>query len=258
MNIIVCVKHAVDESELKADGAGRPVLQGALAKMSTFDRNAVEEAVRIKEKKGGTITVISLGANEWKKSIKEALAMGCDRALAVNSPLYFDALGASYYLARAAQKAGPYDLIICSEGSSDTYQGLVGPMLAEWLSLPFMGYVRKIEVDAAGVAQCELALEESVEVVEAKLPAVVTVVSEINSPRYPTLLQIMQASKKPIEEVTIEALSAGAVGDQPPVDRVKVLEIRAQAMNRKKVLFEDPPEEAAKKLLDALKIEGVL
>ena len=94
--------------------------------------------------------------------------------------------------------------------------------------------------------------------VEANLPAVVSVVSEINSPRYPTLLQIMQASKKPMEEVTLEALSAGAVGDQAPVDRVKVLEIHAQAMNRKKVLFEDPPDEAAKKLLDALKIEGVI
>jgi electron transfer flavoprotein beta subunit len=258
MNVIVCVKHAVDESELKVDGAGRPVLQGAQARMSTFDRNAVEEAVRIKEKKGGTVTVISLGANDWKKSIKEALAMGCDRALAVNSTGYVDVLGTSYFLARATQRAGPYDLVICSEGSSDTYHGLVGPMVAEWLSLPFMGYVRKIDIDAAGVATCELALEESVEVVEAKLPAVISVVSEINSPRYPTLLQIIQASKKPIEEVTLESLRVGEGGAQAPEGGVKVLEISVQAMNRKKVLFEDPPDEAAKKLLDALKGEGVL
>jgi electron transfer flavoprotein beta subunit len=226
--------------------------------MSTFDRTAVEEAVRIKEKKGGTVTVISLGANDWKKSIKEALAMGCDRAIAVSSSDYIDTLGTSYLLARAAQRAGPFDLLICSEGSSDTYHGLVAPMVAEWLSLPFMGYVRKIEIDAAGVALCELALEESLEVVEAKLPAVISVVSEINSPRYPTLLQIMQASKKPVEDVTVESLKAGDTGAGAPTGGVKVLEINAQAMNRKRVIFEDPPDEAAGKLLDALKSEGVL
>ena len=85
MNIVVCIKHAVDESELRADAGGKPQLQGAQAKMSTFDRNAVEEAVKVKEAKTGTVAVVSLGNGDWKKSIKEALAMGCDRAVAVNS-----------------------------------------------------------------------------------------------------------------------------------------------------------------------------
>src|SRR5208283_1127919 len=104
LNVAVCVKHAVDESELKVDGAGRPVLQGAQARMSAFDRSAVEEAVRIKEAKGGSVTVISLGANDWRKSIKEALAMGCDKAVAIYSVGYLDALSTSYFLARAVQR----------------------------------------------------------------------------------------------------------------------------------------------------------
>lgn len=145
MNIAVCVKHAIDEGELRVDPSGRPQLQGAMTKMSEFDRNAVEEAVRIKESKGGTVTVLNVGGPESRKTVKEALAMGCDRAIAVISTPDLDSLSTSYYLSRALLKGGPFDLIILSEGASDTYDGLVGPMLAEWLKLPFIGYARKVE-----------------------------------------------------------------------------------------------------------------
>ena len=253
MNIVVCVKHAVDESELRADPAGKPQLQGAQSKMSAFDRNAVEEAVRIKEKKTGTVTVISIGSGDWKKSIKEALAMGSDRAVAVNSGRPLDALGTSYYLSMAIRRAGPVDLVIFSEGASDTYHWLVGPMTAEWLELPFLGYARKLDV-GDGSVRCELALEEQEEVAEATLPAVVSVVSEINEPRYPTLLQIMQASKKPMEEVALDSLKDERV---PPV-RVTVTDVQVQALSRKRVVFEGSPEESSKKLVDALRRDGTI
>jgi len=253
MNIVVCVKHAVDESEVRADSSGKPQLQGALSKMSTFDRNAVEEAVRIKEKKAGAVTVVSLGSGDWKKSLKEALAMGCDRAVALNSSEQLDAASTAYYLSRAIKRAGPVDLVILSEGSSDTYHGLVGPMTAEWLGMPFMGYARRLEVSDGSVT-CELALEEHEEVAEASLPAVVSVVSEINEPRYPTLLQIMQASKKPMEEVTLDSLKDEGL---PPV-RVTVTDVQVQALSRKKVLFEGTAEESSKKLVEALRKEGVI
>jgi electron transfer flavoprotein beta subunit len=253
MNVAVCVKHAVDEGELRADPSGRPQLQGALSKMSTFDRNAVEEAVRVKESKGGSVTVFSLGSQDWKKSMKEALAMGCDKGVAIASAAELDTLATSYYLARALQKAGPFDLILFSEGASDTYHGLVGPMVAEWLSLPFIGYARKVEV-GEGAIKAEEAVDERVEVVEAALPAVVSVVSEVNSPRYPTLLQIMQASKKPMEELSLDSLR----DERAPQSAVKVVAVTVQAVDRKKVLYEGPPQESAQKLLDALRKEGVV
>jgi electron transfer flavoprotein beta subunit len=253
MNIVVCVKHAVDESELRADPAGKPLLQGAQSKMSAFDRNAVEEAVRIKEKKTGTVTVISIGNGDWKKSIKEALAMGSDKAVAVSSGQALDALGTSYYLSRAVQRAGPVDLVIFSEGASDTYHGLVGPMTAEWLGLPFLGYARKLDV-GDGSVRGELALEENEEVVEAALPAILSVVSEINEPRYPTLLQIMQASKKPMEEVALESLK----DERAPALRVTVADVRVQALSRKRVMLEGSPEEASKSLVDALRRDGAI
>ena len=254
MKIVVCVKHAIDESELKVDGQGRPQLQGAQTKMSTFDRNAVEEAVRVKESKGGTVDILTMGDPDARKSIKESLAMGADAGhLIASSPSENDTLTTSYYLARAIQKIGNVDLVLCSEGSSDTYHGYVGAMVAEWLSLPFIGYARKIEV-GDGKIRCDEALEDRVEVCEASLPAVVSVVSEINEPRYPTLLQIMQASKKPIEELRADSLK----GENAPVRLVEISDVTVQAVSRRRMIFEDPPEESARKLIAELIREGVL
>ncbi len=143
-------------------------------------------------------------------------------------------------------------MVLCSEGSSDIYSGLVPPMMGELLGLPYVGYARKVEV-AGQTAKVERSFEDSVEVVEAPLPLVVSVVSEINEPRYPTLIQIMQAGKKPMEELAPDSLLPGS----KPAPSLFV-GMKAQAMARKKVLFEGPPDETAKKLVDALASEGVL
>jgi len=253
MKIAVCVKHAVDETELKVDSGGNPQLRGASTKMSTFDKNAAEEALRLKAAHQGEVVVVTIGTPEAKKTMKEALAMGADRGVLVSAdPLAMDTRRTSELLAAALKRGGPYDVILCSEGSSDMYSGIVPPMLGELLGLPYVGYARKIDVSGQ-LAKVERALEDSVEVVESPLPLVVSVVSEINEPRYPTLIQIMQAGKKPMEDLTPEALLPGA---PPPVPLVR--EMRAQAMARKRVLFEGLPEETAKRLLDALAAEGVL
>ncbi len=254
MNIIVCVKQAIDEAELKVDESGKLLLSGAPTKMSTFDKNAVEEAVRLKISLGGTATILTLGGPDSKRTMKEALAMGGDRGVLIveNTGLH-DTLTTSYYLARALHRVGPFDLVICSEGSSDIYTGQVGPMIAEWASLPFLGYARKIEV-SNGRLKCESSLEDKVDTLESAMPAVVSVVSEINEPRYPTLIQIMQASKKPIEEVNPEELK----GADAPLGSVKTLGMKVQSMNRKNVVFEGPPADTAKRLFDALTSEGLL
>lgn len=252
MNIAVCVKHAVDEGELRADPSGKPLLQGALARMGSFDRNAVEEAVRARESKGGTVTVVSLGGPDSKKTLKEALAMGCDKAVNVLSTRELDTLGTAYYISRALKKAGPFDIIFFAEGASDTYHGLVGPMVAQWLEMPFIGFARKVEL-ADGSVRAETTLDDRAELDETKLPAVVSVVSEVNTPRYPTLLQIMQASKKPMEDIGADSLSEGA-----PEVAVRVDTVTVQSVNRKKVVYEGPAEETSRRLLDALRKEGVV
>ncbi len=253
MRIAVCVKHAVDEGELKVDSSGSPQLAGAASKMSTFDKNAVEEALRLKSAHSGEVVIVTVGTPEAKKSMKEALAMGADRGVLVTAdPMKIQTRRTAELLAAAVKKGGPYDAVLCSEGSSDIYSGLVPPMLAELLGFPYFGYARKVEVQGQS-AKVERALEDSIDVMEAPLPFVASVVSEINEPRYPTLIQIMQAGKKPLEELAPDTLLPGS---SPAPTLVKSM--KAQAMARKKVVYEGSPEETAKKLVDALAAEGVL
>ena len=253
MKIAVCVKHAVDETELKIDSSGKPLLAGAAGKMSTFDKNAVEEAIRMKTAHGGEVEIFSVGTPEAKKTVKEALAMGGDRGAIIAADLSTtDSMATAALLAVAIRKKGPFDLILCAEGSSDTYSGQVPPVLGELLGMAYVGYARKLEV-AGATARIERSLEDSIEVVEAPLPLVVSVVSEINEPRYPTLIQIMQASKKPIEE-----LPGGSPEPGETHGRVSVLSMSVQATARKHVVFEGGPEAAAAGLINALTKDGVL
>jgi electron transfer flavoprotein beta subunit len=253
LNIAVLVKSAVDEAELKSDSSGRAQLAGAQTKMSTFDKNAVEAAVSLKEKMGGSVTALSLGSQDARRAIKEALAMGCDRASLMLSEGLLDALTTSYYLSAQIKKAGGVDLVLCSEGASDTYQDQVGAMVAELLGLPFVPCAKKVEVEGRKV-RCEQVLDEGVRVSEAALPCVISVVSGANDPRYPTLLQSMQASKKPIEEVPVASLR----GPDLPETSIEVLEVTGQSVARKRVIFEGSPDETARKLVDALRLEGVV
>lgn len=253
MRLAVCVKHAVDETELKIDSSGRPILTGAASKMSTFDKNAVEEALRLRTAQGGEVVVLTVGTQEARKSMKEALAMGADSGMhIVADGETLDPMLVAQALAMGVQKGGPFDLVLCSEGSSDTYCGQVPSMLAEILGYSYVGYSRRIELTGK-TARLERALEDSVEVIDCQTPLVVSVVSEINEPRYPTLIQIMQASKKPVTETSPEQLG---VGDKAPL--VRVASMIAQPMVRKRVLIEGTPEESASKLMDALTKEGVV
>jgi electron transfer flavoprotein beta subunit len=253
MKVAVCVKHAVDETELKIDQQGKPILSGAASKVSTFDKNAVEEALKLRTAQGGEVVIFTLGTQEARKSMKEVLAMGADRGVhIVADGEKLDPMLVAEALAAGIQKEGPFDLVLCSEGSSDTYSGQVPAMLAELLGYPYAGYSRKIEISGGG-ARAERALEDSVEVVECQTPLVASVVSEINEPRYPTLIQIMQASKKPVTERSLEQLG---VGGKTPL--VRVVAVSAQPMARKRVIIEGTPEESASKLIDALAKEGVV
>jgi electron transfer flavoprotein beta subunit len=253
VKIAVCVKHAIDETELKTDSGGKPVLAGAASKMSTFDKNAVEEGLRLKAAHQGEVVVFMVGPSEAKKTMKEALAMGADRGVLVAADLTaIDTMRTAALLAAAIRKGGPFDVVLLSEGSSDTYEGQVPPMLGEMMGGAFVGYARRVEVTGS-TARVERSLEDSVEVVEAALPLVVSVVSEINEPRYPTLIQIMQAGRKPVEEVGGDQLVP-----QGATAQVSVASMSAQQSTRKRIIIDGSPDEVAAKLVDALIKEGVL
>ncbi len=223
MDIIVCIKQIYDVGQIKVDTASkRPITEGVTRKISDFDKNALEEAVRIKESHGGKVLAFIRGTND---AAKEALAMGADEAFIYNTDA--DSLGTASLLAGIIRKM-KYDLIICGEASIDEYSFQIGPRLAQALGIPVLTYARKIEFKDGGVV-VERDLENRYEVVKALLPALITVTREINEPRIPTLLQILGASKKKITEIS----------PQKPEVGIETLSTLAVEMKRKEIILKD-------------------
>ena len=258
--IVVCFKHVIDETELRIDRTNNKInFEGAKTKISDDDKNAIEEAVRIKEKYGGSITGVCLSGADAKKSVKEALAMGCDRARLLSDPAFQDgdAITTAYVLSQGIKKIGKFDIVITSTGTTDSYTGIVGPALAEYLNLPQLTFASKIAI-AGNKVTVDRLLEEGVETVEAELPVLVTVSREINQPRFPTLLQIMGAGKKELLE-----WNAAALGVDPSMvgkagSKVQVSGLNVPKSSRKRIIYEGKPDEAAAKLAEALVKEGVV
>jgi len=257
--IIVCLKQAVDVSQLKVDPATRQLITAsAPRKMSDFDKNALEEAIKIKEKLGDAeICTVTVSTEDAKAVLREALAMGADRAFFVNEPTFkdVDTFGTAYILAEMIRKIGEYSLILCGETSLDSFSGLVGPRLAELLNLPQMTSVRKILVEGDTVT-AERTLEDAIETVKAKMPALVSVTREINQPRIPSLMMIMKASKKEI--VTLTASDLKLDGDKI-APKIELVEVLAPKTERKKIkITGENAQEIADKLAKALIQEGVI
>jgi len=261
VRILVCVKQAIDVSQIKVDTVTRRLMTvDAPKKISDFDKNALEEAVRLKEKLGGEITTVTVGPEDAKTTIREALAMGGDKAYVVSDPMFegSDTLAISYILAEAVKKLGPFDLILCGEASVDSFSAQVGPRLAERLDLPIITYVKKLSLDGDTVI-VERNLEDSYETIKAKIPVLLTVTKEINEPRIPSLMAIMKASKK--EVVVWKAvdlnISKEKVGESGSA--IKILSVLAPKVARKKIVIKgETPAETAEKLAKALIQEGMI
>jgi len=259
MNIVVCLKQIPDLQQIRIKDR-KPLLEGAPLIFGDMDKNALEEAVRIKEKMEGTkVTALAMGKAKLKDGIKEALAIGADEAVLLIDPALADSdtSGTARVLARAIQKIGGYDLILCGEGSTDNYSGQVGPRLAEILDLPQITYVRELTIENHRLKAVRN-MEESFEVVEAELPALVTVAAEINQPRLASLRDILKAARKPVREWKAAdlGLSEGEVGAKGAA--MEVVSNLAPEQARKQVVFQGDLDEVTENLVNALTKEGVL
>lgn len=257
--IIVCLKQAVDVSQLKVDPATRQLMTaGAPRKISDFDKNALEEAIRIKEKLGDVeILTLTVTSEDAKAVLREALAIGADKAYVVSDPSFkdVDTLGTAYILAEAIRKIGNFDFVLCGETSLDSFSGLVGSRLAELLGLPQISYVRKLSVEG-DIVVAERTLEDAIETVRTKMPVLVSVTREINQPRIPSLMMIMRASKKEIVTWTVADL--GIQRDKLS-SKIDIIEVLAPKTERKKIkITGENAQEIADKLAKALIQEGVV
>jgi electron transfer flavoprotein beta subunit len=256
--IIVCIKQAVDVTQIRADPATRQLITAdAPRKISDIDKNALEEAIRIKEKQDGEIIAVTMGDDNAKTALREALAMGADKAYHLNDPAFqnTDTRVTSLILAEAIRKIGAFDLILCGETTIDSFSGITSQRLAERLELPLIMYARSLNVESGSVT-AERVLEDCNETVKAKTPALVTVIKGINEPRIPSLMAIMKASKKEIIVWNAEAL--GLTKDKLG-STLEIMEVSAPKMERKKIIIKgENPAEIADKLTKALIQEGVI
>ncbi len=203
LRIVVCVKQVIDpETPMSAfhiDPESKQVIPtpGIPPVVNGFDEHAVEAALRIKDTGGGTVTVISVGTDFAMDVMKKPLAMGADELILVDDESLrdLDAFCTAYALSEAIKKVADFDLILCGRQASDWDNAHVPMGVAETLGLPCLTMVQKIEAADGGLT-VQRSLTDGYEVVEAQMPALITVTNELGEPRYPTLRGIMAASRK--------------------------------------------------------------
>ena len=217
MNVIVCLKQVPGTTNVKIDPQTNTLIrQGIETIINPFDTYALEEGVRLKERFGGKVTALSMGPPQAEAALREAVSLGADEAVLLSDKAFAgaDTWATAYTLAGAINKLEQYDIIICGRQTLDGDTGQVGPELSEMLEVPFVAYVSQIEEIADGQMRVQRMVEEGHELIETPLPAVITVVKEINVPRLPSLRGIMKSKSAviPVWGVQELGIDQGRVG----------------------------------------------
>jgi electron transfer flavoprotein beta subunit len=261
MNIIVCMKQVPGTTEVKINPETNTLIrQGIENIINPFDTYAIEEGIRLKERYGGKVTVISMGPPQAEDALRETISLGADEAVLLSDSAFAgaDTWATAFTLAKAIEKIRDYDLVICGRQTIDGDTGQVGPEIAEMLDLPFVAYVSQVEDISDRAILLRRMVEEGHEIIETTLPAVITVTKEINMPRLPSLRGIAKSKSAiiptwGISELGIDEDSAGRAGSSTEVikvffpQRVCVAEI-----------LEGDPESQANNLIERLKSAGLI
>ncbi|MFC1925418.1 electron transfer flavoprotein subunit beta/FixA family protein [Chloroflexota bacterium] len=214
MDIIVFIKQIIDPemptAKFKVDTGAKKVIppEGMPLVINPFDAQAVEAALRLKETQGAKITAVCMGDDSAKDVVKHVVSMGADEGILLSDAAFdgSDSLSTAYILAKAVEKIGAYDLILCGRQAADWDAGQVGSILAENLGIPVITLAKSVEA-ADGNVKVERVVLDGLEIIEATLPALVTVSNEIGQARLPTGKGIIMAARK-----QIPAWTAGDLG----------------------------------------------
>jgi len=213
MNIIVCVKQVPDAKDVRLDPKTNTLArEGVESIMNPYDRHALEEAVAIKEQLGGVVTVLTMGPPQAEAVLREAIACGADEGVLASDRAFAgaDTWATSYTLAKAVQTIGAFDLILCGKQAIDGDTAQVGPGLACRLRLPFAACVQKTRTVTADAIEVERMMDDGFDVLRLPLPALMTVVKDVNEPRVASLKGKMKAKK-----AEIKRFSAADIGADP-------------------------------------------
>ncbi len=261
MNIVVCIKQVPDTTRVKINPETNTLIrEGVESIINPFDHYAIEEAVRLKEAHGGTVKVMTMGPPQAETALREAVSLGADEAYLVSDRAFAgsDTWSTAYTLAAAIRNLGDTDLILCGKQAIDGDTAQVGPSLADQLDIPFVAFVRKVRTITDTDLVVERVFEEGYEVVQSPLPALITVVKEINEPRLPSLKGKMKAKKCEIvmisrSELEVEDPYLGLDGSP-----TRVVKIFSPDLKRAGEKFEGEPQDIAEKLVRNLRDQKLI
>jgi electron transfer flavoprotein beta subunit len=258
MNIVVCVKLTPDANDIEVRPDDSISVERAEWGIGGFDLQAIEAGVKLVEAHGGKVIALTAGPQRINQSKlkKDILSRGPDELVMIADDALANADTAvtARVLAAAIRQMEPPDLVLCGEGSADLYFQQVGLQLGERLDLPVLNAISSISPEGAGL-RVERSLEDEIEVLDVPLPAVLSVTTDINQPRLPSMKEILKASKKPVTEMSMADLGL----DNALQNEMKAVTTHApKQVQRRQVNLSGTPQEIAQALIDQLRKDGVL
>ena len=255
MNIIVCIKQVPDTAEIRINPETNTLMrEGVPSIINPFDLHAIEAAIRIREETGGKVTALTMGPPQAETALREAVSMGVDEVVLLSDRAFAgsDTWATSYTLAKAINKLGA-DVVFCGKQAIDGDTAQVGPETAEFLDIPHISYIRKIEEVSDSSIRVQRMMDEGYDVVESSLPVLLTVVKELNQPRMPSLRGKMAAKKAEIKKMGMADIEAeedklGLKGSPTQVKNIFAPETRAE-----RKMIEGTAEEQVDKLVKELR-----
>lgn len=233
MNIVVCIKQVPDSAEVRINPETNTLIRdGVPTIINPYDMHAIEAGLQIKEMTKGKVTVITMGPPQAESALREAISMGADDAVLLSDRAFAgaDTWATAFTISRAIAKIGA-DIIICGKQAIDGDTAQVGPEMAEFLDIPHIAYIRKIEDVKPDSIKVQRMMDEGYDIVESSLPVLLTVVKELNQPRLPSLKGKMAAKKAEIKklghkELEIDEKDTGLKGSPTQVKNIFAPEVR--------------------------------
>jgi electron transfer flavoprotein beta subunit len=255
MKIAVCIKQVPDTAEVRINPeTGTLMREGVPSIINPYDTHAIEAALQIKEQNGAEVTVLTMGPPQAEDALKEAIAMGADEAVLLTDRAFAgsDTWATSYTLAQALKKIGP-DLIFCGKQAIDGDTAQVGPEVAEMMGIPHVAYIRRIEAVADDAVRVQRLMDDGYDVVDARMPVLMTVVRELNEPRLPGIKGKMRAKKYEVTKWTAADIDAkdefiGLPGSPTQVSRIFAPDVKAD-----REMIEGDTSDQTAKLVEKLK-----
>ena len=254
MKIIVCVKQVPDTAEIRINPETNTLIRdGVPSIINPYDMHAIEAGLQIKERAGGNVTVITMGPPQAETALRDAISMGADNAVLLTDRAFAgsDTWATAYTLAKAIEHLGA-DIILCGKQAIDGDTAQVGPEIAEFLDIPHIAYIRKIEDIKDDRIVVQRLMEDGFDVVESSLPVLLTVVRELNVPRMPSLKGKIAAKKAEIKKLTASDIKAeeGSLGLKGSPTQVR--NIFAPETKKDRKMLEGTTEEKVDALIKEL------